>query len=179
LTSLTPERLEPLPSEKPWSSDNVSIDSFRAGMRRLAGALSLVTTQEAGTRHGLLVSSVTSLSGDPPSLIFGVNQSASSHDPLIRRGVFCVNVLSSKQRGIAELFAKSNSRNERFSEGRWAGSTVPVLLGSLASFECVLDKTISYGSHSIMIGIIKNIAISDAAPDPVLYFDGGYRYLRR
>jgi flavin reductase len=173
VTSLLPEGLEP------WSSDNVSIDSFRAGMRRLAGALSLVTTQEAGTRHGLLVSSVTSLSGDPPSLIFGVNQSASSHDPLIRRGVFCVNVLSSKQRGIAELFAKSSRRNERFSEGRWAGSMTPVLLGSLASFECVLDKTISHGSHSIMIGIIKSIAISDEAPDPVLYFDGGYRYLRR
>jgi flavin reductase len=173
LTSRLPERSEP------WSSDNVSIDSFRAGMRRLAGALSLVTTQEAGARHGLLVSSVTSLSGDPPSLIFGVNQSASSHDPLIRCGVFCVNVLSSRQRGIAELFAKSSKRNERFSEGRWTGLITPVLLGSLASFECVLDKTIAYGSHSIMIGIIKTISISDEAADPLLYFDGGYGHLRR
>jgi flavin reductase len=179
LTSPLPERSEPLPSEKPWPSDNVSVDSFRAGMRRLAGALSLVTTQEAGTRHGLLVSSVTSLSGDPPSLMFGVNQSASSHDALIRRGVFCVNVLSSKQRGIAEQFAKPGRRNERFSEGRWTGSMAPVLVGSLASFECILDKAISYGSHSIIVGIIKNIAIGDEAPDPVLYFDGGYRHLRR
>src|SRR3974390_2094174 len=95
---------------------DVSSDDFRGAMRHLVGAVSVITVGRGDDITGMTVTSVSSLSLEPPSLIVGVNR-ASSTWPLLRRyGHFGVNILNANQLEIAESFSgKSGSKGaERF-----------------------------------------------------------------
>jgi len=88
----------------------VSIDSevssgdFRNAMRRLTGGVSVITAGIGWDISGMTVTSVSSLSVDPPALIVSINREASSW-PLVKRyGFFGVNILTSDQIDIAERF---------------------------------------------------------------------------
>jgi flavin reductase len=157
----------------------VDIGTFQAGMRRLAAGVCVVSAGSAKEPHGLLATSVTSLSGEPPSLLVCLNQGASGHDPLLRSRAFCVNVLAQRQKLLAASFTSSKRRRERFRESDWTVSKVgiPALNGALAVFECRLDRAIPYGSHTIVIGLIDAISTDGVDLNPLLYFDGAFRML--
>ena len=53
---------------------------------RLTSAVSVISTRHNTIRHGITVTSVTSVSMNPPSLLFCINRAASLHDPVIRSG---------------------------------------------------------------------------------------------
>ena len=55
-------------------------------------------------------------------------------------------------------------------------AAMPVLTGSLSSFECVRDAVHDGGDHFLLVGrVIK--AIFEPRRDPLLYFRGKYRKL--
>ena len=82
----------------------VSSDEFRGAMRHLAGGVSVITAGRGRDISGMTVTSVSSLSVDPPALIVGINREASSW-PLVKSyGFFGVNILTSDQIDIAERF---------------------------------------------------------------------------
>lgn len=88
---------------------------FRLGMRRLASGVSIVATADEEGPKGFLATSVSSVALDPtPCLLVCVNKSTSSHDALIRRQVFSVNVLAEQQADIARRFSSSELRDARF-----------------------------------------------------------------
>ncbi len=148
---------------------------FRAGMRRLAGAVTLVTTSWNGVRQGLTASAVCSLTADPPSLLACVNKSASAHDPINEASSFAVNVLASDQSDLARVFSDSQRTAKRFDHGRWlVGLTgAPLLEGALVSFDCHIDQRISKSTHTIFIGAVKDVRVGPN-PRPLLYFDGTF-----
>ena len=159
-------------------TSDMSADTFRLGMRRLASGVSLIATRHEGEPHGLLATSVTSLSAEPPSLLVCINRSAQGHGPLHRSGIFAVNVLARHHRDLAESFASSSRRHERFRVGEWAeGTGAPVLVDALTSFECRIDRAIDYGTHTIVIGIIDRVRLGEGDTEPLLYFDGAFGLL--
>jgi flavin reductase (DIM6/NTAB) family NADH-FMN oxidoreductase RutF len=71
---------------------SVSSADFRGAMRHLTGGVSVITVGRGKDVSGMTVTSVTSLSVDPPTLLVSINRDASSF-PLIRRyGAFGVNI---------------------------------------------------------------------------------------
>jgi len=76
---------------------------FRGAMRHLAGGVSVITPGGSDI-SGMTVTSVSSLSVEPPSLIVSVNRAASSWPLLKRYGHFGVNILTADQIDIAERF---------------------------------------------------------------------------
>lgn len=84
----------------------MSSDLFLAGMRKVAGAVSVITTTgNDGARRGLTATSVCSLSAAPPSLIACVNRKTWVAQFVPDSGVFAINVLSHAQEAIARTFA--------------------------------------------------------------------------
>src|SRR5262245_62712299 len=101
----------------------MSSDLFLAGMRKVAGAVSVITTSTSdGERRGLTATAVCSLSVTPPSLIACVNRKTWVAQFVPDSGVFAVNVLSHVQEAIARTFAGQTGleAGERFSVGEWA-----------------------------------------------------------
>ncbi len=151
-------------------------DLFKRGMRRLTGAVNLVTTAKDGRKHGLTATAVCSLTVEPPTLIACVNKSASAHDVIVANGIFCVNVLAGGQQFLAELFADNSAIEQRFSQGEWGelATGAPVLKEALCSFDCRVADLVDRSTHTLFIGDVVGVLEADAA-SPLLYFNGGYQ----
>jgi flavin reductase (DIM6/NTAB) family NADH-FMN oxidoreductase RutF len=80
----------------------VTASDFRNAMRQLTGGVSVITAGRGRDISGMTVTSVSSLSVEPPRLIVSLNRESSSW-PLVKRyGFFGVNILTSDQIDIAE-----------------------------------------------------------------------------
>jgi flavin reductase (DIM6/NTAB) family NADH-FMN oxidoreductase RutF len=154
--------------------DQVGSD-FRQAMRRLTSAVSVISTTHDDMRHGITVTSVTSVSMNPPSLLFCVNRASRLHDPLICAGRFCVNILHAHQIDIADAFSGRVAGEDRFLVGEWAsgGDELPYLIPAQANIFCETDAISSYGTHSIVIGKVRQVAVRGQVA-PLLYQDGNY-----
>jgi flavin reductase (DIM6/NTAB) family NADH-FMN oxidoreductase RutF len=150
-------------------------DVFRFAMRRLASTVAVVTALDNGARIGMTASSVTSLTVNPAALLVCVNQSASIHASLEVGVPFCVNLLASAQREISAVFAGGLVGDARFAYGVWTPDErgVPRLEEAQANISCVVDRMLTYGTHSIVIGRVAAVRIGGAV-DPLIFQDGRY-----
>lgn len=155
----------------------ISADDFRNAMRRLAGGISVITAGEGRDVSGMTVTSVTSLSVDPPTLIVCVNREASSW-PLVKRyGFFGVNILTADQADIADRFAGKGGLKgiDRFAVGRWTTgvSGVPLLADALAAIDCEVQDVVERHSHAIIIGRVRDVTVSPRTA-ALAYWQGQY-----
>jgi flavin reductase (DIM6/NTAB) family NADH-FMN oxidoreductase RutF len=155
----------------------VSSADFRNAMRRLTGGVSVITAGRGRDISGMTVTSVSSLSLEPPALIVSVNRSASSW-PLIRRhGLFGVNILNAGQIDVAERFTGKGGLKgaERFAGADWftRASGVPLLASALAAIECEVEEAIERHSHVIVIGRVLDIRLSPRSA-ALAYWQGQY-----
>ena len=150
---------------------------FRGAMRQLTGGVSVITAGRGKDISGMTVTSVSSLSVDPPALIVSVNRSASSWPLLQRYGFFGVNILTSDQIDIAERFAGKDGLKgaERFAGAEWTTrvSGVPLLSGALAAIECEVEEIMERHSHAIVIGRVLDVAVSGRTA-ALAYWQGQY-----
>jgi flavin reductase (DIM6/NTAB) family NADH-FMN oxidoreductase RutF len=156
---------------------DASSDDFRSAMRRLAGGVSVITAGKGKDISGMTVTSVSSLSVDPPALIVSINRDASSW-PLVKRyGVFGVNILTSDQIDIAERFTGKGglAGAARFAGAAWTtrASGVPLLVGALAAIDCEVEDVVERHSHAIVIGRVLDIAVSKRSA-ALAYWHGRY-----
>jgi flavin reductase (DIM6/NTAB) family NADH-FMN oxidoreductase RutF len=160
-----------MPDGQSVSADLAS--DFKAAMRRLAATVTIITAGDEGVRHGMTATAVTSLTVSPPSLVVCINRSASIHDPAIRSGRFCVNVLACGHDHLVPVFGGRLEGEERFSTGDWLADAhgTPHLKDAQASLFCEVAGTMPHGSHTILIGNVERIVFSAAAA-PLLYQDG-------
>ena len=79
----------------------------RALFRRWPVGVSVVVAELDGRRHGLTVSSLVSLSLEPPLVGISVAQAASLHELLRDAGSWAASLLSGEQEQLAQHFARS------------------------------------------------------------------------
>jgi flavin reductase (DIM6/NTAB) family NADH-FMN oxidoreductase RutF len=142
----------------------VTASDFRNAMRQLTGGVSVITAGRGRDFSGMTVTSVSSLSVDPPALIVSINREASSW-PLVKRyGFFGVNILTSDQIDIAERFTGKGGLKgaDRFTGARWTtrASGVPLLADALAAIDCEVEDVVERHSHVIVIGRVLDVAVS-------------------
>jgi flavin reductase (DIM6/NTAB) family NADH-FMN oxidoreductase RutF len=156
---------------------DVSQADFRGAMRHLTGGVSVITAGRGQDISGMTVTSVTSLSVDPPTLIVSVNREASSWPLLKRHGFFGVNILAADQIEVAERFAGKGGLKgaERFAGAQWTTrvSGVPLLLGALSAIDCAVEEAIERHSHVIVIGRVLDIGSSGRTAS-LAYWQGRY-----
>lgn len=152
----------------------VGLDDFRAAMRNLAGAVSVVATGSGEDRHGVTVSSLTSLCAEPPCLLVCVNAKVRAHDPILSNGAFSASVLAEGQNPLALRFAGMDALKgpERFEPGQWDTGVTgqPRLKGAIAAFDCTVLSHQSVGTHSLIIGRIE--AAYSGTGRPLVNFQG-------
>ena len=142
----------------------VSSSDFRNAMRQLTGGVSVITAGRGRDVSGMTVTSVSSLSVDPPALIVSINRESSSW-PLVKRyGFFGVNILTSDQIDIAERFTGKGGLKgaDRFAGARWMtrASGVPLLADALAAIDCEVEDIVERHSHAIVIGLVLDVMVS-------------------
>ncbi|QPF83669.1 flavin reductase family protein [Bradyrhizobium genosp. L] len=155
----------------------VSAGEFRGAMRHLTGGVSVITAGRGAEISGMTVSSVSSLSVDPPSLIVGINRAASSWPLIARHRVFGVNILTADQVEIAERFTGKDGLKgaARFTGAEWTtrASGVPLLVDALAALDCEVEEVIERYSHAIVIGRVLDV-VSSQRTAALAYWHGEY-----
>jgi flavin reductase (DIM6/NTAB) family NADH-FMN oxidoreductase RutF len=155
----------------------VTSGDFRKAMRQLTGGVSVVTAGRGRDISGMTVTSVSSLSVDPPALIVSINRESSSWPLLKRYGFFGVNILTPDQIDIAERFTGKGGLKgaDRFAGAGWMtrASGVPLLVGALAAIDCEVEDIVERHSHAIVIGRVLDVAVS-ARTAALAYWQGRY-----
>jgi flavin reductase (DIM6/NTAB) family NADH-FMN oxidoreductase RutF len=161
---------------------SISADQFKQGMRRLGGAVNIVTANHEGVWAGLTATAVTSLSAEPPRLLACVNRQGATYDTISHGRTLAVNVLGVEHKDLAMRFAGMTNvpETDRFDQSLWRPDLTgaPVLLGALVSFDCEVENIMDVGSHGIVIGNIKSVRISsEKTSEPLCYVDGEWAVL--
>ncbi len=151
-------------------------DLFRAALGRFASGVTVITTLDAeGHPSGLTVSAFTSVSLDPPLVVIAIDRSNESGAAIRGSGRFNVNLLSSDQESISRRFSERSPRTDPFVEQPFAPDAhgLPRLSGSLALMGCRVTQAIEAGDHTLFLGAVESIEVSEGRP--LLYFRGAYR----
>ncbi len=156
--------------------DAVSAD-FRNAMRSLAGGVSVISVGRGKDITGMTVTSVSSLSVDPPTLIVSVNRNSSSYPVLKRYGVFGVSILTASQIDIADRFSGRGGLKgaDRFAGAQWItrASGVPLLADALSAIDCEVEDIVERHSHAIVVGRALE-TIGSGHGSALAYWDGRY-----
>lgn len=150
--------------------------SLRDAMRHVAGGVSVITAGIGDDRTGLTVTSAISLSIEPPTMIVCVNRGASSWPVIQKHRHFCVNILGSTHRDVAERFAGRGGikGQERYLGASWTtlATEASVLDDALAAIDCEVEEFIERHSHAIVIGAVKAVKLNGG--EPLVYGHGRY-----
>ena len=150
---------------------------FREVLGRFASGVTVVTGTSGGEPVGLTCQSFSSVSLEPPLVVF-IPAKSSRAWPLIQRsGKFCVNFLAADQAGLSNTMASRGT--DKFADVKWTPSPEtgsPMLEGALAQVDCTIHTVHEAGDHYLVIGrVVDLLTHDDGVPDPLLFFRGEYR----
>ncbi|TGJ98900.1 flavin reductase [Leptospira langatensis] len=155
---------------------SLSPDEFKNALSHFASGVTVVTYSDTSRSGGLTVSSFSSLSLDPPLVVFNLQKNISSHDPLLASGQFTINILSGEQQDLSNQFASGKIDKHELIQKLSCDlghNGVPFLKGNLSRIECQLEKQVDGGDHTIVIGRVM-YASSDDSKRPLLYYRRNY-----
>lgn len=151
---------------------------FRDTVGCFATGITIITTVDVdGSPIGLTANSFTSLSLDPPMILFCLDNKVASFDAFRADGHFAVNILSTGQQDLSNRFAKSGpDKWDGVAFDTWDTGS-PILPDCLASMECKVSSINEGGDHVIVVGEVVRMERAEADVKPLLYFRGGYSNL--
>ena len=150
-------------------------DNFRLAMRRYIYSVSIMSNKDnAGNPNAITVSSVTSISMNPPSLLICINKSSRIHNSIELGSKFCINLLNNEQEDISNICSDEDMYDQRFKDKNWNLDGIPFLKNAQANIFCKVDKLTSYHTHTIVIGLVEDANYADEI-STLTYVDGEYK----
>jgi len=150
-------------------------DNFRLAMRRYIYSVSIMSNKDnADNLNAITVSSVTSISMDPPSLLICINKSSRIHDTIELGSKFCINLLNSNQQNLSNICSDEDMYDQRFKDKNWNLDDIPFLQNAQANIFCKVDKLTSYHTHTIVVGLVEEANYADEI-STLTYVDGEYK----
>ena len=137
--------------------------------------IAVVTASFQEVSHiGITVNSFTSVSLDPPLVLWCIDRRSRRYPHFAEAPGFTVSILGSGHREVSTRLAQAG---EHSLDGIALIPTElgpPALADSLAIFECARESVQDAGDHAILIGRILRFARKDSAGAPLVYFRGRY-----
>jgi len=150
---------------------------FRDALGRFPTGVAFVTAVPDGEPAGLIVSSLTAVSLEPPLLSFCPSRGSLTWSRMRRTQRFGVNVLGRRH----ERFVRSASPPgaDRFAGVDWelGPGGVPLITDALAALECDIAAEHPAGDHWIIVGLVHDARLAPAA-EPLVFFSGAFAGLR-
>jgi flavin reductase (DIM6/NTAB) family NADH-FMN oxidoreductase RutF len=149
---------------------------FRSVLRRWASGVTIVTTHAGSHDAGMTVSAFSSVSLDPPLVLFCADKHAKTRPLIDVSGIFAVNVLAVDQHDLSTRFATEGNEASRFHDlaCRRGPSGALWLPDTLAVLDCRVESRHDAGDHVIYVG---HVIAAEVHPtrEPLVYHDAGYR----
>jgi 3-hydroxy-9,10-secoandrosta-1,3,5(10)-triene-9,17-dione monooxygenase reductase component len=168
----------PIPVDEPGAAEDAR--RFRDVLGMFATGVTVVTSMSGDEPVGMTCQSFSSVSLDPPLVMFCPAKTSRAWPLMRQAGFFCVNFLSAGQEDISDGMASKGS--EKFDGVGWkpASTGAPLIDGVLGYVDCTIDRVHEAGDHYIVVGLVQELDIGDgrtegAAPAvPLLFHRGAY-----
>lgn len=149
--------------------------AFRDALGAFPTGIAVMTAASDEASHiGITVNSFTSVSLDPPLVLWCIDRRSRRYPAFAGAPGFTVSILASGHKAVSARLAGAG-------EHRLDGIALmptelgpPALADSLAVFECARESVQDAGDHAIVIGRVLRFWRNDAAGMPLVYFRGRY-----
>ena len=159
--------------------NKVEIDSreLRNALGRFATGVCIISTMtEKGEPLGMTANSFSSVSLDPPLVLWSLQNNSDVFDVFSRPRYFAINVLAREHHEHSSRYARKGDHvlhPDHFIPGKCG---TPIMPEALVSFECELHATHEGGDHLIIVGRVIHMHTRDDG-EPLLFYAGNYRSL--
>lgn len=130
----------------------------------------------AGSLVGMTANSFTSVSLNPPLVLFCAARSLSAYDLYSSASHFSANVLPVHGEAVSDHFARPGSAKWKTVPHAIGMTGVPLLDFAIVSFECRVVARYDAGDHLIVVGEAVRLKMADAV-EPLVFFRSRYRRL--
>ena len=157
------------------ASDNSPIDprDFRNALGTYGTGVTVVTATTAdGKPYGVTCNSFTSVSLNPPLVLWSLGMFSQGLPVFQNASHFAVNVLDVSQQALALQFAKSSGEKFNGVEWRPGLGNAPIIAGTVAHFQCRTVNRYYGGDHIIFLGAVEAYAYN--GQEPLLFARGGF-----
>ena len=152
-----------------------SPDAFRAVMRRWPSGVTVITgTTPEGAPAGVTISAFSSLSLNPPLVLFCLGREAQCREAFGVGRTFAVHILAEGQEDLSAAFAARTEDRFAGVAHRLADDGCPVLDGCLAVLRCRSETVHVGGDHLVVIGQVQHIDNPEPERRPLLHYRGAY-----
>lgn len=149
-------------------------DQLRRAMGLFATGVTVVTARAPdGQLQGVTANSFSTVSLDPPLVLWSLARRARSFAQFEAAPYFAVNVLGADQIALSRHFASARTDKLAGIAHEFGHGGSPVLAGALAHFECVRESVVAGGDHVIFIGRVLRASLREG--DPLIFAAGRYR----
>lgn len=148
---------------------------LRQALGRFATGVTVVTCQGTEGPCGITANSFSSVSLDPPLVLWNIAKVSNSLQAYLDADYFAINVLGADQESLSVHFALSDHTLFNGIDFATSAKGVPILPGTLACFECRTHQIHDCGDHYIIVGEIEDFRFDSG--DPLMFFAGDYTVL--
>ncbi|WGW05280.1 flavin reductase family protein [Tropicibacter oceani] len=153
--------------------DPTEVDSraFREALGRFGTGVTVITCATTTGPLGITANSFSSLSLDPPLVLWAPAKSSSRYPFYMAADRFAIHVIGAEQATMCKAFARSGDAFDQF-DWEYSPEGVPLLNGCLSRFECKTHATHDGGDHSIVVGQVERVTTRPG--DPLLFVGGNF-----
>jgi 3-hydroxy-9,10-secoandrosta-1,3,5(10)-triene-9,17-dione monooxygenase reductase component len=150
----------------------VDTRTLRDVLSHFLTGVAVAATESGGQRFGMTVNSFTSVSLDPPLVLFCAARTSGTLREIQRSGAFALSFLAGGQHEVARRFATASGNRFGALEvvTPLGGTGSPVLAASLAFLDCRLADVIPRGDHSIVLGSVVAAGTLSRSDAPLAFF---------
>jgi len=145
---------------------------FRTALGSFPTGIVVVTAGLPEHYRGITVNSFTSLSLDPPLVLWCIARTSRRYETFTMANEFTVSVLSAGQRAVAECIAVAGEGDLGDIALETVASGPPAIAGCLAVFACTRAAIHDGGDHVIIVGRVTHFQHQDG--EPLMFFRGHY-----
>jgi flavin reductase (DIM6/NTAB) family NADH-FMN oxidoreductase RutF len=140
-----------------------------AQYRRTVGAfltgVTVITVLDSESRpRGITANSFTSVSLDPPMVLFCVAKTAASYEAFVESQAFVIHILGSGQQDLAQTFASKSPQKFKGLLYRQSSTRAPIIDDVHAWLECSTETITVAGDHAIVVGRVNDFASREQRP---------------
>jgi flavin reductase (DIM6/NTAB) family NADH-FMN oxidoreductase RutF len=148
-------------------------------MARLPAGVVVVSSRLDGEYRGMTVSSLVSISLEPPMVLVGLERESATRTAVLQARAFNVSVLTRSQEFVADRLsgrAPAIDPAWRTLPHHLGANGIPLVDGCAAWLECRLVRGFEAGDHDIFLGEVE--AVATGSGDPLVLWDRAFWTLR-
>jgi 3-hydroxy-9,10-secoandrosta-1,3,5(10)-triene-9,17-dione monooxygenase reductase component len=160
------------------SRSQIEGEQLRRVLGHFATGVTVVTAHTEEGPVGMVANSFTSVSLDPPLVLFCAGTGSDTWPSIQKVGHFCINVLNHQQEQLAVKFAKKGSDRYEGVEHMLSAHGIPRLAGATAQIDCQIVAEHEAGDHVIVVGQVLEMDLADSESGelsaPLIFYRGGF-----